>query len=60
MGMLAKSKLNLLCCRELILMLDINLFNSDKMLLPSMWLIESQSRAYGLYRLDTELQKSLH
>lgn len=60
MGKLAKSKLNLLRCRELILMLDINLFNGDIMPLSSMLLIEPECRACGLYRLDMELQKSLH
>lgn len=59
MGKLAKSRLNLLCCRELILTLDINLFNGDKMPLSSMLLIEPESRVYGLHRLDMELQKSL-
>lgn len=60
MGKLAKSKLNLLRCRELIFMLDINLFNGDITPLSSMLLTEPESRAYGLYRLDIELQKSLH
>lgn len=57
MGKLAKSKLNLLHCRELILMLDINLFNGDVTPLSSMLLTEPESRAYGLYRLDIKLQK---
>lgn len=55
MGKLAKSKLNLLCCRELILTLDMNLFNGHKTPLSAMLLIEPESRAYGLYRLDMEL-----
>lgn len=49
MGKLAKSKLNLLRCRELILTLDINLFNRDITPLSSMLLIEPESRANGLY-----------
>lgn len=49
MGKLAKSKLNLLRCRELILTLDINLFNRDITPLSSMLLIEPESRADGLY-----------
>lgn len=45
MGKPAKSKLNLLCCRELILTLDINLFNRDITPLSSMLLIQPESRA---------------
>lgn len=59
MGKPAKSKLNLLCCRELILTLVINLFNRDITPLSSMLLIQPESGAPGLHRLDVELQKSL-
>lgn len=45
MGKFARSKLNLLLCKELILTLDINLFNGDIMSLSAMLFIKLESRA---------------
>lgn len=60
MGKLAKSKLNLLRCRELILTFDINLFNGDKTPLSATLLIEPEGRACSLHDWEAELQKFLH